>query len=578
MGFEVDRRTLLKGSAALGVGAALAGAGTAVAETEESGRGLDSSILNEKWSFEIAPDPIPEDAIAETVDTAIVVVGAGPSGFSAALSALDAGEKDVIVLAKSSSWNALGGSMHAYNTTCAKNMGYEMTPDEISHNMRKEWLNQGNNADHAKWARAAFASGEAVDWAASYVEANGGRTVIEIGPQDEDGIYQTGPVSHSFLGGTVTEAGGGISLFLAAAEEQIIAKGGQIFYDTCVERLIREDDNKGRVSGCIASKADGSYVKYNASKGVILACGCISHDNEMLAKYAPAVYKAVQAGCTVSACPTNTGDGLKMALWIGAAAQKNWPWACNYQTPPMHYANEKGSMWAMYRPYTFYPCLAVNQLGKRYMNEDSGMGVYPFPQMKQPDMISYAIWTSNMADELAPFTYLGFWYGDDCTVPSLSAEEVKQGWENGIDDAPVVPAVVETAKFDTLDELAAHFDIDAETLKKTVSDYNSYCEQGYDPECGKRSALLIPILEGEPIYCMKYLPLIANVFGGPACDVDARVLDTEGNPIPGLYEVGVMMGDLYGTNYTYLFPGANMGFWNITYGYLTGKGLAEGTI
>lgn len=569
---QVDRREFLKGTAAIGAGALAGSAAAAVAE-EPAAPSADGT-----WSFEQAPDPIPDDEIGQTVDAAIVVIGAGPSGFSAALSALDAGEPNVVVVAKSPSWNAMGGSIHAYNTTYAKSMGFGHTSDEISHNIRKEMLNQANRGDHTKWARAAFASGEAFDWAASYVEAAGGRVVIEIGPQDEDGIYQTGPVSHSFLGGSITQAGGGISLFLAAAEEAILQKGGTIYYDTRVEQLVREDNNTGRVSGCVASTADGGYIRFNASKGIIMACGCISHDNELLARYAPEVLDAVNAGCTVSACPTNTGDGLKMALWAGAAAQKNWPWACNFQTPPMHYANEKGSMWAMYRPYTFYPCLAVNQNGKRYMNEDAGMGVYPGPQMRQPGMMSYAIWTANMADELAPFTYLGFYYGDDCDVPSLSAEEVKQGWENGIDDAPVVPAVLENAKFDTLDELAEHFDIPAETLKETVANYNSFCEQGYDPECGKRSGLLIPVLEGEPIYCMKYLPLIANVFGGPRCDAYARVLDADDQPIEGLYEVGVMMGDLYQSTYTYLFPGANMGFWNITYGYLTGKGLAEGTI
>lgn len=589
---QLNRRNFLKAGIAMGAGAMLTATGCAPQAPAKDGEGVqnettqkmaDTSDITAKWSFETAPDPIPSDAIAKVESTAIVVVGAGPSGFAAALSALDAGESNVVVLAKSPTYNALGGSMHAFNTKTMKSYGYELSDNEISHRLRTEWLHQGNMCDHDKWARAAYASGEAMDWLCAFVEAEGNRTVLEIGPQDDDGIYQTEVGSHSFMGGDIQVAGGGIGIGMSVMEKNILAKGGQILYSTTVEQLIREDQNTGRVTGCIAKTPEGEYVQYNASKGIILATGCITHDDELLQAYAPMTYSAVQAGCLAWAGETNTGDGFKMALWVGAAPQKNYPWATCYQTPALYSAGGSGelqdvsNLWAMYRSYAFYPTLTVNQLGERYMNEDAGMGLYTLPQQRQPDMMSYAIWTDNMAEALEPWATIGQWYGDDCTLPSLSAAEIKAAWDAGLGEN-MGPANFENAKFDSVEELANHFNIPADTLKATVDRYNECCRQGFDPDFAKRPDLLIEIQEGKPIYCMKYMPIIENVFGGPACDVNARVLDTEGNPIPGLYEVGVMMGDLYGTVYTFLFPGANMGFWNITYGYLTGKGVAEGTI
>lgn len=202
---QLNRRNFLKAGIAMGAGAMLTATGCAPQAPAKDGEGVqnettqkmaDTSDITAKWSFETAPDPIPSDAIAKVESTAIVVVGAGPSGFAAALSALDAGESNVVVLAKSPTYNALGGSMHAFNTKTMKSYGYELSDNEISHRLRTEWLHQGNMCDHNKWARAAYASGEAMDWLCAFVEAEGNRTVLEIGPHDKhqsDGVTQVAP-------------------------------------------------------------------------------------------------------------------------------------------------------------------------------------------------------------------------------------------------------------------------------------------------------------------------------------------------------------------------------------------------
>lgn len=575
------RRGFLAGTAAAGLIATVGLATGCSPETppaastpNTSGSSVaDASIWDKKWSFEIPPDPIDDAQITDTIETEVLVIGAGPSGFATALSAAEAGGK-VVLVAKSSTWNALGGSMHAYNTKTLKAMGYEKTPDEISHELRREWLNQANRSDHNKWAKAAFASEKALNWLIDYVEAEGYTTSLEIGPQDADGVHGSGPGSHSFMGGDQMISGGGIQIALGIMEQKFLEFGGQVFYDTTVEQLIRDNNNTGRVSGAIAKDPSGNYIKYVTSKAVVLATGCITMNDDMLARFAPETFNAVKAGAVRLA--QNTGDGLQMALWVGAAPQRNWPWACEYNTPLLYFRGETGAMFMGARPYMAFPSMAVNQLGKRYMNEDCSMSLAIPPQIRQPEMLSYSIWTANLADALAPFEMFGRWYGE-CPYGLLDAETVKANWEAGLGEGGGMTPI-ENAKFDTLDELASHFSIPVDTLKDTIDNYNSYCAQGFDPEFAKRSKMLVPIDLKGPFYASKSLPTVFCVYGGPRCDIDAHVLDYDDKPIEGLYEVGIMMGDLYQPVYTYLFPGANMGFWNITYGYLTGKGIVEGTI
>ena len=68
--------------------------------------------------------------------------------------------------------------------------------------------------------------------------------------------------------------------------------GGEIDFRTKALYLIREDDNKGRVSGVVAENLDtGEYIKYEARKGIVLATGDFSRNADMMAKYAPWAWK-----------------------------------------------------------------------------------------------------------------------------------------------------------------------------------------------------------------------------------------------------------------------------------------------
>ena len=102
-GTSIDRRDFVKRSAGIGAAGIAAGslAGMRVASADASApiEGISHSALDDKWSFEIAPDPIGEDVIDETIEADVVVVGAGVSGLVTACSAAEEGLKVVVVTA-----------------------------------------------------------------------------------------------------------------------------------------------------------------------------------------------------------------------------------------------------------------------------------------------------------------------------------------------------------------------------------------------------------------------------------------------------------------------------------------------
>ncbi|WP_165045966.1 FAD-binding protein [Adlercreutzia sp. ZJ138] len=516
-GTTVSRRSFLTGASVVALGAAASGMVTGCGsqsniQTSDSTETLSETSKTSTWSFEVAPPPIADEDISEVRETSILVIGAGPSGFASALSALDAGEKDVIIVSKASSFNALGGSIHAVNSKQCKEIGYECDVETISHDIREELKLMSNAGDTAKWMRAALASGEMMDWLSSYTEAAGFQTVIEVAPNEPDNVYK-GPIgTHGFIGNGIPMAGVGVGAALGVMEDAIKEKGGQIHYDTTVEQLVRENNNTGRVTAAIA-KVDGKYVKYVASKGIILATGCITQNPEMLQKFAPEAYEVTQYGIPQS---PNSGEGTCMAFWVGAAPQKNWPWAAALYTP-LFYAVDPNTFDFVSTGPTYQntmPGLAVNKAGIRFMNEDISCCMAVSPLTKQPDMTAFTIWTKNFATALEPWCLFGQYY-QDLSVNQYTGEEMIAKWDQYAGSEGVGETPLECNRFDTIEELAEHFELPLEELTKTITTYNEKCAQGYDDEFGKRPGRLIPIEEEGPYYVMKYTPALMSMFGGP---------------------------------------------------------------
>ncbi len=163
-------------------------------------------------------------------------------------------------------------------------------------------------------------SEEAMNWMIDIAQASGLQVIME-----RDNTFDLGPnYAHAFsTEGNSAMVSTGQQGAVEALEAKAKEYGVEIIYDTKAEQLLREDDGKGRVSGVVASKMDGSgYVKFVAKQAVVLATGDFSNDKEMLAAYCPMVLPLV--GATSRTRSTTTPASTSPAS-TAATVRK---WAC----------------------------------------------------------------------------------------------------------------------------------------------------------------------------------------------------------------------------------------------------------
>lgn len=572
---SMDRRSFLKGATALGAAAAAAGTLGLAACTpqEKKAAGTDlildaDTFANAKWNFEIAPDPIAEDKITETVDCEILIIGAGCSGLVTATSAVEEGA-DVILIADSSGPVSRGGSNCAFNTRLTHELGMDYTREQIEPIFQSIFAANSFRLDQEKWWLVYDESGNAMNWLMDKLAPYGITTVIENNQQDNGGPLATLNVSHSFVTAENSAAGASQQIAVEALAEEVVKGGGQIFYNTTAVQLDRANNNTGRVTGCVATK-DGKYVRYNASKGVVLATGDFSQDRDMVAKYCPIALPFGNGG-------VYDGSGLKLALWIGAAWQKYTP-----NAPMLATMGDEvlPCRWWAEGALTTYPGLLVNNKGLRYSNENCTYGYMPYPQRVQPDGCAFLVWDDKWVFDSAP------WQGDRVggeprdtqwvydTINMLFDPSVD--WTTTEEYAGFDATMAETAvKADSLEELADGLGLPRETFLAQVERYNEYCATGEDDEFHKDKRFLLPV-KTPPFYGIKNEPYTLCITGGLNVDVRMHVCDSNNDPVPGLYGVGTVVGDMFGDVYDYRVPGINLGGACDTFGYLLGKNLHSG--
>jgi 3-oxosteroid 1-dehydrogenase len=300
-----------------------------------------------------------------------------------------------------------------------------------------------------------------------------------------------------------------------------------------VELLI----NDGRVAGVRFDGPDGT-TDVMARAGVILATGGFEWDQDMV--------KSFLRGPMTSpvSVPTNTGDGLKMAMKMGAALgnmREAW-WM-----PAVEIPGDRGDGRAHQHLFAAERArprsIMVNKRGKRFTNEAANYNAFGAAFHEQ---------------DVARFEYanLPSWFIFD----QLHLE--KYGF---IDTLPgeQVPDWVISGK--TLAGLGEKLGIDAKALEETVAHWNQLCTEGCDPDFGRGDsahdtwwgdpackgtpqATLGPLDTG-PFYAVEVRSGALGTKGGPKTDGDARVLNLDGNPIEGLYAAGNVMASAMGMTY-----------------------------
>lgn len=568
----ISRRDFMKGVVAAGGVAAAAStfvgcsspntsteADTSVTDASGSeGLSLDQALG--KWSFEIAPEPIADSEIAETIEDDIVIIGSGMSGLTTAYSAAESGAS-VTLFSASSAPVSRGGSNYAAYSKVLEERNIEKF-DVVSfywHEMKAA----SYQIDQSKWIKGYNRSEEAMNWMIDLAAQDGLKVILE-----RDNTFDGGPYyAHAFsTEGDQSMVSTGQQGAVETMERHAKDAGVTIIYDVVAKQLIREDDNTGRVSGVVAQRDDGSYVKFSAGQAVVLATGDFSANKEMLAKYCPMVLGL--AGTEQGEVDYNTGfsldgvyggDGQKMGLWVGAA------WQYAYPNAPIM----QGAWGGSHEPCGFHFGLNINTRTERYSREDISAPYSSNHLLTQPGNIAYGIWTKNYAQDLIDRGYSWYLFGSDFDLPAKTADEMIEIWESGLESGSYYKA-------DTLSDLAAQLNLDGDKLEAVVGRYNGWCESGVDEDFQKHPDFLVEIEEEGPFYAAMNYAIFMGTTGGLRTNVDMQVCDEGDNPIPGLFNVGVMVGDMYANTYNFAIPGNCYGINCLTFGYLLGRDLADG--
>ncbi|MDH3640701.1 MAG: FAD-dependent oxidoreductase [Gammaproteobacteria bacterium] len=318
-----------------------------------------------------------------------------------------------------------------------------------------------------------------------------------------------------------------------------------------VRELLIED---GEVVGVLIPRGDES-VRVYARKGVVLATGGFEWNEEYVRAFlrGPMTHPV--------SIQTNTGDGLRMAMKAGAMLsnmREAW-W-----TPVASVPREENVMERMMimGQRTLPRSIMVNGQGKRFTNEAANYNAFG-AAFHQEDVSRFE------------------WANLPCWL--IFDQEYVNRYGFGLFAPPGVVADWLT-KAASLAELAEHLGIDGENLQASVERWNELALAGRDTDYergesvfdrwwgdpfrkGEIDATLGP-LDEPPFYAVAVHSGALGTKGGPRVDRHARVLDVDGEPIPGLYAAGNVMGSPFGM--TYGGPGGTLGP-GMVYGYLAGN-------
>lgn len=313
--------------------------------------------------------------------------------------------------------------------------------------------------------------------------------------------------------------GGGLALVEALAAEAE-KRGARFVYETAATGLIV--DGEGRVTGARAMGRNAAVTHFGA-KAVVLACGGFEGNPEMLTRYMGP--RAVFLRPICRGGHFNKGEGVRMALEIGAAPCGDYG---SYHAEPIDPRSGMAEPSVFIFPYG----ILVNEQGRRFTDE-------------APATVDacYERITREIFSQTNGIAY--------CVLDARhrSIPNYRRGLRT---DQPPIEGR-------TLAELASRLGIPADMLETTVAEYNKACRPGaYRPLelDGLATHGLVPRksnwahpIEEPPFHAYPIISANVLTFGGLKVDCNARVLNTQGDPIPGLYAAGEVVG-LYYRNYT----------------------------
>ena len=505
------------------------------------------------------PD-IDEAAITETVDTDILIVGAGNGGMFAAAYAAANGlnfrviEQNANVQDTRHWYGAIDSA--AAKAAGEKPAGRAKLLSEISRyasgkcdqRVVKTWINESAAMhdfmrsileDKYGWV-CDFTSGTEAAWPAENAEHN------------TDYLF---PVQEHNYMASERESGLARNELLLQYIQEL---GYDVDFKTSLAKLEKNSD--GRITGIIAqSTEDDHFIRYNANQGVLLACGGFPGNPYMMEQLDP-LGTSVTTACSYS--PADKGYGIRAAVWAGANLDK--------EAAPMlfdrgvvapgvdgGYVDSESAFGGkafpgkirQYNPGT-QPFLKVNRNGERFANESCPYNDIVYAAAHQPGRVYAQICDANMLEDAKRFHTIG------CSAQTRNGgEKYIQG---KMDEAIEAGALF---KCDTLDELADKMGFTGaakDTFLATVERYNELYDKQNDEDFGK-PAYRLSAIRTAPFYGCWLGASLLTTEQGIAINEKGQALDTNNQPMEGLYITGDMSGSFFANNYPCLMAGVAMG-------------------
>lgn len=555
---ELDRRNFLKGALATGAVAAAGAALTSCSPASSDSGSADSADSTTggeaKHTWEVKPKPITD--IAETKSYDIVIVGAGLAGISAAESAARSGAK-VAVVERASGISIRGVDVGNIGSNFHKSEGFDIDWHIPARQLHADSRQKTNYELISVWASR---SGEVFDYLEKLGEPIGvsmthalSGTAKYDGWDQLDSQWRVYPDAVSFVRGdeTYDVRGDGKSVNWTLGEmlyDSAVENGAEFIFDTHAEQLV--GDAESGITGVIASTKDGKNIQYDGAKAVILATGDIGGNQEMIDAFAPIANRADANTYTPEGC--NTGDGVLMGCWAGAALQKS-------TAAPMIHQFTADSL--ALNLTSFIMCwLAVDSEGKRYGAEMPFEPMLTNARMNTPGNVAWSLFDADYP------TYVQKQQATRYDRFMDGVEDIMADWEQ---KGTLVKA-------DTIEELAEKIDVPAENLKATIERYNELAASGDDVDFGVPANFLAPV-QTAPFYATKNVCSLLTIPFGLHVNAESQVLTEDDKVIKGLYAIGNVQGDFFGDDYPVHFPGVSHGRC-VTFGELVGQAIAKDTV
>ena len=505
------------------------------------------------------PD-IDETAITETVDTDILIVGAGNGGMFAAAYAAANG-LNFRVIEQNANVQDTRHWYGAIDSAAAKEAGEKPADrakllSEISRyasgkcdqRVVKTWINE--SAAMHDFMRSILE--DKYGWVCDFTSGSEAAWPTENAEHNTDYLF---PVQeHNYM---ASESASGLArneLLLQYIQEL----GYDVDFKTSLAKL--EKNSEGRITGIIAqSTEDDHFIRYNANKGVLLACGGFPGNPYMMEQLDP-LGTSVTTACSYS--PADKGYGIRAAVWAGANLDK--------EAAPMlfdrgvvapgvdgGYVDSDTAFGGkafpgkirQYNPGT-QPFLKVNRNGERFANESCPYNDIVYAAAHQPGRVYAQICDANILEDAKRFHTIGCSAQTRNLGEDYFAKQVENGEKEGC-----------FFKADTIEELADKMGFTGaakDTFLATVERYNELYDKQNDEDFGK-PAYRLSAIRTAPFYGCWLGASLLTTEQGIAINEKGQALDNNNQPMEGLYITGDMSGSFFANNYPCLMAGVAMG-------------------